>query len=71
MSLKKYLGLERRKLPRHTAGVPVEFFVWDAAKKNSERWFIEERGDERSVRRPPARGKCNAWAPRHLTDNYQ
>ena len=33
MSLKKYLGLERRQLARHTAGVEVEFYVWDGAQK--------------------------------------
>ena len=33
MGLKKYLGLERRQLPRHTVGVAVEFFVWDAGQQ--------------------------------------
>ena len=33
MGLKKYLGLDRRQLPRHTAGVAVEFFVWDARQQ--------------------------------------
>jgi len=43
MSLKKYLGLERRQLPRHTAGVEAEFYVWDAAQKKPRTGKISGR----------------------------
>jgi hypothetical protein len=49
MSLKKYLGLERRKLPRHTAGVPVEFFVWDAAQQKPRTGKLSGRLGEVSL----------------------
>jgi hypothetical protein len=33
MGLKKYLGLERRRLSRYRTAVDVEFYVWDAAQQ--------------------------------------
>jgi hypothetical protein len=33
MGLKKYLGLERRGLPRYTTAVDIEFYVWDAVRR--------------------------------------
>jgi hypothetical protein len=49
MSLKKYLGLERRQLPRHTAGVDIEFYVWDAAQKKPRTGKISGRLTEISL----------------------
>ncbi len=43
MSLKRYLGLERRSLPRQTMGVEVEFYVWDAAQKKPRTGKISGR----------------------------
>lgn len=43
MDLKKYLGLERRHIPRHTAGVAVEFYVWDAGKHKARTGRISGR----------------------------
>jgi hypothetical protein len=33
MGLKKYLGLERRRLSRYRTAVDVEFYIWDAAQQ--------------------------------------
>ena len=33
MGIRKYLGLERRRLTRYPVAVDVEFYVWDAASK--------------------------------------
>ena len=49
MGLKKYLGLERRQLPRHTAGVAVEFFVWDAGQKKPRTGKLSGRLGEISL----------------------
>jgi hypothetical protein len=49
MSLKKYLGLERRSLPRHTMGVEVEFYVWDAAHKKPRTGKVSGRLTEISL----------------------
>ena len=49
MDLKKYLGLERRHLPRHTVGVAVEFYVWDAGQHKARTGRITGRLDEISL----------------------
>jgi len=49
MGLKKYLGLERRQLPRHTAGVAVEFYVWDAGQRKARTGRISGRLGEISL----------------------
>jgi len=33
MGLKKYLGLEKRSVPRYETGIDVEFHIWDAMGK--------------------------------------
>jgi len=43
MGLKKYLGLERRRLPRHMMGVEVEFYVWDAGHQKPRTGKISGR----------------------------
>ena len=49
MGLKKYLGLERRHLPRHTAGLAVEFFVWDAGQQKPRTGKLSGRLGEISL----------------------
>lgn len=49
MGLKKYLGLERRQLPRHTGGVDVEFYVWDAVQHKPRTGKISGRLTEISL----------------------
>lgn len=53
MGLKKYLGLERRQLSRHAAGVAVEFFVWDAGQKKPRTGKLSGR-----LREISAEGAC-------------
>ena len=49
MGLRKYLGLERRHLPRHTAGWAVEFIVWDAGQQKPRTGKLSGRLGEISL----------------------
>lgn len=49
MGLKKYLGLERRRYIRYTAGVEVEFYVWDVGQKKARTGKISGRLTEISL----------------------
>jgi hypothetical protein len=49
MGLKKYLGLERRHIPRHTSGWAVEFFVWDAGQQKPRTGKLSGRLGEISL----------------------
>jgi len=49
MGLRKYLGLERRHLPRHTSGWAVEFLVWDAGQQKPRTGKLSGRLGEISL----------------------
>jgi hypothetical protein len=49
MGLKKYLGLERRGLPRYMAAVDVEFYVWDAVRRKPRTGKVAGRLTEISL----------------------
>ena len=49
MGLRKYLGLERRHLPRHTVGWAVEFLVWDAGQQKPRTGKLSGRLGEISL----------------------